>query len=76
MTLNKTKTRLLNAFICEENALLSLSVISDTDYNTICDEVEEWETAYNNQNLYGTAEDNTTFQFAGIDQFPRPEKRA
>ena len=75
MTLNKAKTHLLNALICDERGLYGLSVISNTDYNNICDEVEVWEAAYDANNLYGTAEDNTTFQFAGIDQFPVPPKR-
>lgn len=75
MTLNKAKTHLLNALICDERALYGLSVIATTDYNNLCDEVGIWEQAYNADNLYGTREDNTTFQYDGIDQFPVPPKR-
>ncbi len=75
MTLNKAKTHLLNALMCDERGLYGLSVISNTDYNNLCDEVETWEQAYNASNLYGTNEDNTTYQFVGIDGFPKPPKR-
>jgi hypothetical protein len=75
MTLNKAKTHLLQGLICDEKALYGVGVIPDTDYNNICDEVATWEAAYDASNLYGTAEDNTTFQFAGIGQFPAPPKR-
>ena len=75
MTLNKAKTHLLNALICDERGLYGLSVISNTDYNNLCDEVEVWEAAYDANNLYGTAEDNSNFQFSGIGQFPAPPKR-
>lgn len=75
MTLNKAKTHLLNGLICDERALFGVSVISNTDYNNICDEVETWEQAYLQDNLYGTKEDNTTFKYEGIDGFPKPPKR-
>lgn len=75
MTLNKAKTHLLNGLIADEKALFGLSIISNTDYNNLCDEVATWEAACNQDNLYATNEDNTTYKVAGIDGFPKPPKR-
>ena len=75
MTLNKAKTHLLNGLIADEKALFGLTIITNNDYNKLCDEVATWEQAYNNAALNGTNDDNTTFAFDGIDQFPVPPKR-
>lgn len=75
MTLNKPKTHLLDALLCDEKALFGLSIISNADYNDLCDEVGVWEQAYLAGNLYGTMEDNTTFKYEGIGDFPKPPKR-
>ena len=71
MTLNITKTHLYNGLICDNKALYGLSIISTSDYNNLCDEVETWIAANAADNLYGTNEDNTTFKY-GIGQTPPP----
>lgn len=79
MTLNKQKTALLQAYQNQVNTQVSRFMyaapfISDTDYNALMDEIEDWLAEQSNGTLYGTNEDNSTFQFSGIDQFPRPKR--
>lgn len=80
MTLNKVKTDTLKSYLHQSNdevahMMFGTPYISDTDYAAMRSEFQSWETAYNAGNLYGTNQDNTTFQFTGIDQFPVPPQR-
>jgi hypothetical protein len=79
MTLNKPKTHLLNAFNLAptdlEKALYSMPQITTGDYNDLVDEIATWKSAYDLGQLYGTNENNSTFLYDGIDQFPVPPKR-
>lgn len=75
MTLSKGQTHLLNGFFGDEKMLFQAPFVSNTDYNNLCDEVEEWEAEAANQNLVGTNDDNTTFNF-GVVGFPKPPKRS
>lgn len=74
MTLNIPKTHLLNGLIGDEKCIYSAPFVSNTDNDNFVDEVATWEAAFDNDNLYGTREDNTTYK-VGIDQFPRPPKK-
>lgn len=79
MTLNKQKTALLQAYQNQVNTQVSRFMyaapfITTSDYNNLMDEIEVWLVEQSNGTLYGTNEDNSTFQFAGIDNFPRPRR--
>ncbi len=51
-------------------ANFSAPYITTTDYNNLMDALDSWVSESNNGELRGTNDDNTTFTFSGIDQFP------
>lgn len=84
MLLNKTKTTFLRSLIASgtgeftqlwmehDSATFPTGVV-----NAYGDEVDDMKAAYeeNPSNLYGTNENGSQFQFAGINPFPRkPQK--
>lgn len=75
MTLNIPKTHVLKGLIGDADCVYHLPFVSNTDNDTFVDEVATWEAAYDNNALYGTNDDNTTFLFAGVVGFPKPKKR-
>lgn len=79
MTLNKTQTAILLSYINQVDTQVSRAnygapYITDQAYNALVDLLDEWVELSQTGNLIGTNEDNTTFTFAGIDQFPRPKR--
>lgn len=80
MILNKQKTALVNAYIHQQDTevsrfMFAAPFITDTDYNDLMDELDECIDLSNNDELYGTNEDNSQFQFTGIDPaFPTPKR--
>jgi len=80
MTLNKQKTATLLAYLHEQDSEVTrmnyaAPWISNAEYNALRQEFLDWIVGYQAGDLYGTAEDNSTFQFSGIDQFPVPPSR-
>lgn len=80
MTLNKTQTALLNvALNCKANLFYWLQNdtinVSNNEHSGIKSDFESWKDAYENEGLYGTKPDDTTFEFSGITQFPIPPSR-
>lgn len=80
MTLDKIQTAMLKAAMgCEANFFYWLEHdipnISNNEYANIKSAFESWKDAYENEGLYGTKPDNTTFAFSGITQFPIPPSR-
>lgn len=79
ITLSKGQTALLQSYINQVDtqvtrANYSAPYISTTDYNNLMDTLDTWVAESNNGVLIGTAENNTTFEFDGIDEFPTPKK--
>ncbi len=75
ITLSKGQTALLQSYINQTDtqvsrANFSAPYISDTDYNNLMDAIELWVEESNTGELIGTTENNGTFTFDGIDQFP------
>lgn len=76
MTLNKSKSRVLRGLIGDERCFESAPFVDATTYDEFVDtEYPEWAAAYAADNLYATAEDNTTYKVEGLDQFPQPPKK-
>lgn len=80
MTLTKTQTALLVTAIESEESLFywlknDTVNLSNNEYANIKTAFEGWKDAYENEGLYGTKSDNTTFEFSGITQFPIPPSR-
>lgn len=74
-TINKQKTAMLNALIHQVDTevsrfMLAAPFISNNDYAQIYSDVSSWVTLSQSGQLYGTNEDNSTFQYDGIDQVP------
>lgn len=77
--LSKGQTALLQSYINQTDtqvgrANFSAPYITNTDYNNLMDALDTWVAESNNGVLIGTAENNTTFEFDGIDEFPTPKK--
>lgn len=75
MTLNKGQTALLLSLLHQQDDevsrfLFAAPFISNEDYDEIESDVDTWIAASNTGNLYGTNEDNSTFQFDGIGSDP------
>lgn len=80
VTLNKAQTKLLNAYLYDTQGYVrgfmkEAPFVSNNEYSAIQSLFAEWAVAYGNNELEGTNENNTTFQFEGIDQFPIPPSR-
>lgn len=79
-TLNKAQTKMLKAYLSDTEGnvkgfMKEAPFVSNSEYSAIQSLFADWEVAYGNNELYGTNENNTTFQFEGIDQFPIPPNR-
>lgn len=79
MTLSKGQTALLQSYINQTDTQVSRAnfaapYISNQAYNSLMDELGDWIDLSQTGDLNGTNENNTTFTFAGIDQFPRPKR--
>jgi hypothetical protein len=79
MTLSKGQTALLQSYINQTDTQVSRAnfaapYIANQAYNTLMDEIGDWIDLSQTGDLNGTNENNTTFTFAGIDQFPRPKR--
>ncbi len=73
--LSKGETALLQSYINQTDtqvsrANFSAPYITTTDYNNLMDALDSWVSESNNGELRGTNENNGTFTFDGIDQFP------
>ncbi len=79
ITLSKGQTALLQSYINQVDtqvtrANFSAPYITTTDYNNLMDALDAWVAESNNGELRGTNDDNSTFTFDGIDEFPTPKK--
>lgn len=79
MTLSKGQTALLQSYINQQDTQVSRAnftapYISNGDYNNLMDALGDWIDLSQTGDLTGTNENNTTFTFSGIDQFPRPKR--
>ncbi len=74
MTLNIDKTHVLNGLIGDEDCIYALPFVSAQNNNDLVDEVATWEAAFNQDNLYGTRPDSTTYKI-GVVGFPKPKKK-
>lgn len=75
MTLNKQKTATLLAYLHQQNDEVTrmnyaAPWISNAEYAALRQEFVDWIVGYNAGDLYGTNEDNSTFQFTNIKDFP------
>ena len=75
MTLNKQKTATLLAYLHEQDSEVTrmnyaAPWISNAEYNALRQEFLDWIVGYQANDLYGTKEDGSTFQFTNINDFP------
>lgn len=79
MILSKKDTALLKAAIdCEANLfywMKNCSELSNNEYADLRANFEAWKELYDENDLFGTNANDSTFQFSGIDQFPIPPSR-
>lgn len=79
MILSKGQTALIQSYMHQTDTQVSRAnftapYISNGDYNNLMDALTYWIDLSQTGDLTGTNENNTTFIFSGIDQFPRPKR--
>lgn len=76
MTLNLNKSRILCGLLGDEKCFFAAPFVDTTTYNSFVDnEYPTWVEAFNQDNLFATAEGGGTYQVEGIDTMPLPPKK-